>query len=233
MAGYIIHSRLWRGKLSTKMNVPAEVAGRLLQIKAIKLSPQNPFTWASGLRSPIYCDNRLILSYPKIRQLITSCFETCSQVFQPFDAIAGVATAGIAHGVLLADRLELPFAYVRDKAKGHGRQNQIEGELRPGARVLVIEDLISTGGSSLAAVAALREAGLEVIGVLAVFTYGFERAAAEFARADCRLGALSNYASLIEQAENQGYITSSELETLKSWSVDPEGWSRKWTETHP
>ncbi len=214
------------------MNVPAEVAGRLLQIKAIKLSPQNPFTWASGLRSPIYCDNRLILSHPEIRTFVIQSFETSSFAFQPFDAVAGVATAGIAHGVLLADRLNLPFAYVRDKAKGHGRQNQIEGELKPGSRVLVIEDLISTGGSSLAAVEALRSAGLMVTGALAVFTYGFDQAAAAFERANCPLETLSNYDALIEQANFQGYIAPSELETLKLWRLDPEGWSRKWTDTH-
>jgi len=215
------------------MDIPAEVASRLLQIKAIKLSPQNPFTWASGLRSPIYCDNRLILSHPEVRRFVVSCFVELSGPFRPFDAIAGVATAGIAHGVLLAQQLDLPFAYVRDKAKGHGRQNQIEGELTPGARVLVVEDLISTGGSSLAAVEALRSAGYQVIGALAVFTYEFEKAAAAFANAECPVNTLSGYSVLIEQARIQGYIEANDMATLGDWRRNPEGWSNKWQQTQP
>lgn len=201
------------------------VARLLLQIKAIKLNPQNPFTWASGRRSPIYCDNRVVLSYPDIRTQLQDAMVKATSVFEPFDGVAGVATAGIAHGALLADRLNLPFIYIRSKAKGHGRQNQIEGELKPGARYLVIEDLISTGGSSLQAVEALREAGGEVAGVMAIFTYGFPEATAAFAAANCPLTTLSNYAALLAEAVASGYITSEEQQLLANWREDPKAWS--------
>ncbi|MCO6475718.1 MAG: orotate phosphoribosyltransferase [Phaeodactylibacter sp.] len=202
----------------------SEVAKRLLQINAIKLSPQNPFTWASGMKSPIYCDNRIVLSYPGIRRFIIDSFAQKAEAFKPFDTIAGVATAGIAHGALLAEQLALPFIYVRASPKGHGRQNQIEGELRPGARALVVEDLISTGGSCLKAVEALREAGCNVSGVLAIFTYGFDEAKAAFRNAKCPFDTLSSYPVLLEEAVREGYIGKEELETLKEWRKDPGRW---------
>lgn len=205
------------------------VAGKLLQIKAIKLSPQTPFTWASGLRSPIYCDNRLALSYPDIRNFIIEGFVDISKHFKGVEAIAGVASAGIPHGALLADRLALPFAYVREKAKAHGRQNQIEGSLPEGSRVLVVEDLISTGGSSLKAVEALREAGHEVAGVVAIFSYGFLSSIETFKAADCILHTLSNYDALIEAAVETSYLKPESLETLRQWRQNPTAWSEKWT----
>ncbi len=210
------------------MNTAAEVAKRLLQINAIKLSPQKPFTWASGLKSPIYCDNRIVLSYPGIRKFIIDSFAQKAEAFRPFDTIAGVATAGIAHGALLAERLSLPFIYVRSKPKGHGRQNQIEGELQPGAQVLVIEDLISTGGSCLKAVEALREAGSRPSGVLAIFTYGFDAAESAFKEAEVPFDTLSAYPALIQEARRAGRIGEAELQTLKEWRRDPRAWSQKW-----
>lgn len=208
------------------MNIASEVAKRLLQINAIKLSPQNPFTWASGIKSPIYCDNRIVLSYPGIRRFIIDSFAQKAEAFKPFDTIAGVATAGIAHGALLAEQLALPFIYVRSKPKGHGRQNQVEGELRPGARILVIEDLISTGGSCLKAVEALRETGCDVSGVLAIFTYGLEEASAAFEKAGCSFDTLSSYPVLLEEALQENLIGQEEMKTLKEWREDPGRWGR-------
>lgn len=205
------------------------VARLLLQIKAIKLNPQNPFTWASGRRSPIYCDNRVVLSYPTVRTQLQEGMVSAAATLEPFDGVAGVATAGIAHGALLADRLDLPFIYIRGKAKEHGRQNQIEGELRPGASYLVIEDLISTGGSSLQAVEVLREAGGRVAGVMAIFTYGFPEAAAAFAEANCPLVTLSNYPALLEEAVASGYITDDEQQLLTDWREDPRAWSKRFS----
>ena len=199
------------------MNIASEVAKQLLQIKAIKLSPQKPFTWASGILSPIYCDNRITLSYPAIRKLIQKGLVEKSKDFGSFDAVAGVATAGIAHGLLLAEALELPFAYVRGKPKRHGRQNQVEGELKKGAKVLVVEDLISTGGSSLAAVQALREHGVEVVGVLALFSYGFEKTKLAFEKADCKLATLSNYDVMIREALAIKYINLIDVDLLATW----------------
>jgi len=207
------------------MSTAAEVARQLLQINAIKLSPQKPFTWASGIKSPIYCDNRVALSYPKVRAYLTEHLVKASADFHEFDAIAGVATAGIPHGAILADRLGMPFAYVRSKAKSHGRQNLIEGALKEGSKVLVIEDLISTGGSSLQAVHALREAGCEVVGVLAIFTYEFNSSVHAFAKADCALHTLSAYTALLNEAVSQNYITDAQLETLQAWREHPESWS--------
>ncbi|MEY3051759.1 MAG: hypothetical protein RLY31_1544 [Bacteroidota bacterium] len=189
----------------------------LLQIKAIKLSPHAPFTWASGIKSPIYCDNRLVLSNPDARNLIKRCMVEKSAVFQPFSAVAGVATAGIAHGVLLADALSLPFAYVRSKAKEHGRQNMLEGELSPGTDVLVVEDLVSTGGSSLAAVQALRDAGHHVVGVLAIFSYQFEQALSAFEAAECPLHTLSGYDVLLKEALATHYIQPGDMDMLNAW----------------
>ena len=207
------------------MTLANSIARKLLQINAIKLNPQKPFTWASGMKSPIYCDNRTVLSYPAIRREVIDGFVSRSEAFRPFDLVAGVATAGIAHGVLLAERLDLPFVYVRSKAKAHGRQNQIEGFLRSGERALVIEDLISTGGSSLKAVEALREAGCPVAGVLAIFSYGFPEADAAFLAADCPFDTLSNYDALLQEAIDGNYIEQSDRQLLHEWRRAPGAWS--------
>jgi len=202
----------------------SEVARSLLEIKAVKLSPQQPFTWASGLLSPIYCDNRVALSHPMVRTFLKNCLAEKSRGFGTFDVVAGVATAGIPHGALLADVLEKPFVYVRSSAKDHGRRNQIEGELKSGQRVLVVEDLISTGGSCLLAVDALREAGAEVAGVLAIFQYGFSKADIAFAEKKVDFQTLTNYNALVEEAARTGYVSESDLNTLKKWRENPEAW---------
>jgi orotate phosphoribosyltransferase len=199
------------------LNIASEVAKKLLQIKAIKLSPQKPFTWASGILSPIYCDNRIVLSHPEIRDYIKACLAEKTKEFGEIDAVAGVATAGIAHGALLADTLNLPFAYVRSKAKAHGRQNTIEGELKGTEKVLMVEDLISTGGSSLAAVEAVRNRGCTVVGVLAIFSYNFEKAARAFENANCKLATLSNYDILIREALASKYINLNDVDLLTTW----------------
>lgn len=204
------------------------VALQLLQIKAIKLSPQNPFTWASGRRSPIYCDNRVVLSHPTVRRFVVEQLVAASASFAPFIGVAGVATAGIPHGALLADRLDVPFVYIRSSAKAHGRQNQIEGELQPGGRYLVVEDLISTGGSSLQAVEALRQAGGEVAGVLALFSYGFTEAKAAFDAAACPFATLSHYDALLTEAVASGYISAEEQALLSDWRQDPAAWSERY-----
>ncbi len=202
-----------------------QVAQHLLQIKAIKLSPQNPFVWASGRRSPIYCDNRVSLSHAEVRTFLIEQMVAQSSQFGEFYGVAGVATAGIPHGALLADRLNVPFIYIRSKAKAHGRQNQIEGELHPGERYLVVEDLISTGGSSLLAVDALRDAGGKVAGVLALFTYGFAEAQTAFEKANCSFLTLSNYDALLQEALATGYIDEPQQQLLASWRKDPAAWS--------
>jgi len=202
-----------------------KIADYLLQIKAIKLQPSNPFTWASGWKSPIYCDNRKTLSFHEVRTFIRDSFATTVKSLYPqAELIAGVATGAIAHGVLVAEKMGLPFIYVRSEAKSHGLGNQIEGYYEKGQKVVVIEDLISTGGSSLSAVKALREAGCEVLGMVAIFTYGFQKAADGFAREKCRLDTLSNYNALIDSAVSSGYIGAAEVETLKKWRVDPSVW---------
>lgn len=206
------------------MNIENKIAQNLLQIKAIKLNPQNPFTWASGMRSPIYCDNRITLSYPDIRNEIKAGFVSLALQFGKIDMIAGVATAGIAHGALLADALNLPFAYVRSAPKGHGRQNQIEGEIQPESKILVVEDLISTGGSSIEVVEILRREGHEALGVIAVFDYGFEKAKENFRKAGCKYVTLSNYDVLIHEASVANYISQEEQATLASWNKSPEDW---------
>jgi orotate phosphoribosyltransferase len=200
------------------------VARNLLEIKAVKLSPNEPFTWASGLLSPIYCDNRVALSHPSVRTYLKNCLAEKSAAFAPFEVVAGVATAGIPHGALLADVLEKPFIYVRSSAKDHGRRNQIEGELKPGQRVLVVEDLISTGGSCLVAVDALREAGAEVVGVLAIFQYGFDKADKAFAEKGVPFATLTNYDALVQEAARTGYVSESDLNTLKKWRENPDSW---------
>ncbi|KXK38199.1 MAG: orotate phosphoribosyltransferase [Saprospiraceae bacterium] len=205
------------------------IAKNLLQIKAIKLNLQNPFTWASGIKSPIYCDNRLTLSYPDVRNIIKKSLAELSTSFGEVNMIAGVATAGIAHGALLADELGLPFCYVRSKPKDHGRQNQIEGEIRDDAKILVVEDLISTGGSSIEVVEVLRDHGHEVSGVIAIFNYGFEKARDNFRKIDCKYLTLSNYEALINEAKAIQYINEDEAALLASWNQDPQGWYEKMT----
>jgi orotate phosphoribosyltransferase len=207
-------------------NSAKKIAEYLLQIKAIKLQPSNPFTWASGWKSPIYCDNRKTLSYPAVRTYIRDSFASVVKELYPnAQLIAGVATGAIAHGALAADKLGLPFIYVRSEAKGHGLGNQIEGYYEKGQKVVVIEDLISTGGSSLSAVRALREAGCEVLGMVAIFTYGFSKATDGFTAEKCTLNTLSNYNTLVEIAVESGYIGAAEVETLKKWRVDPSVWN--------
>lgn len=201
------------------------VAEKLLHIQAVKLSLDKPYTWASGWKSPIYCDNRKVLSYPYIRDFIKS--ELCSVIFEQFpeaDALAGVATAGIAWGVMAADQLKLPFLYVRPKPKEHGLGNQIEGELAAGQKVLVIEDLVSTGKSSLQVCEAIQNGGAEVIGMVSIFSYGFPEAENAFEKAGIRFISLTNYAVLIELAIEQGTIASDQMETLLNWRKNPGAW---------
>jgi orotate phosphoribosyltransferase len=202
-----------------------EIANYLLKIEAVKLSPDEPFQWASGLRSPIYCDNRMVLSYPKIRDAIKIAMIEETKKFEDFNAISGVATAGIPHGALLADGLHLPFSYVRSSAKSHGRRNKIEGRVNKGDRLLVVEDLISTGGSSINAVESIRESGAEVVGVLAIFTYEFEKAKENFNAAGVAYHTLTNYSDLIALAEKKGYLSANQSESLKQWRLDPQKWS--------
>lgn len=204
------------------------VAQYLLQIKAIKLSPKKPFTWASGLKSPIYCDNRITLSYPKIRTGIRQEFvKMFADVFGSADVIVGVATGGVPQGTLIAQDLGLPFAYVRAAEKKHGLGNLIEGVVEPGQTAVVIEDLISTGGSSLKAVEALREAGVVVKGMMAIFTYGFQMAELKFSEAKVPLATLSDYDTLVTLAAEENYITQNDIESLKSWRQDPAAWGKQ------
>lgn len=198
----------------------------LLQINAIKLSPQEPFTWASGWKSPIYCDNRIVLSFPPIRNYIRETMgKHIERQYGKPDVIAGVATGAIGIGMLVAEYLGLPFIYVRPDAKGHGRKNQIEGFIESGQNVVVVEDLISTGKSSLNAVRALKEAQINVKGMIAIFTYGFEVAAENFKEEDIRLETLSNYENLLEQALETNYISKKDLETLSEWNTNPSEWN--------
>lgn len=209
-------------------DIDRHVAGLLLQSKAIILEPIKPFRWASGWKSPIYCDNRVTLSYPEIRDFIKEAFRiTILNHFDAPDLIAGVATGAIAQGALVADIMNLPFVYVRPSAKEHGRQNLIEGRLKPGQKVVVVEDLISTGGSSLKAVEALRQAGASVLGMAAIFSYGFEVATDNFREADVELHTLTNYHMLIETALATGDIQQDQLEMLQQWREDPAGWQGK------
>lgn len=211
--------------MTNKSEIEQKVAEFLLQIKAIKLQPNNPFTWASGWKSPIYCDNRITLSHPSIRTYIRQKLTSLVQEeFGAVSIVAGVATAGIPQGVLVAQELGLPFIYVRSKAKEHGTGSLIEGEFSPGQRVVVVEDLISTGKSSLQAVNALREAGCEVAGLVAIFNYGFDAAEENFKQAKCRFVTLSNYNALIEYAVKHNFVSAADLKLLVKWREDPEGW---------
>ncbi|WP_430931933.1 orotate phosphoribosyltransferase [Saccharicrinis sp. 156] len=207
--------------------VSETIAKQLLQIKAIKLQPTNPFTWASGWNSPIYCDNRKTLSFPEVRDYIKSEFVALvNELYPEADAIAGVATGAIAQGALVADALKKPFVYVRSSPKGHGMENLIEGDIAPGKKVVVIEDLISTGGSSLKAVEALRKAGCEVLGMAAIFTYGFQTAVDNFTVKEVKLNTLSDYQTLIEVAAQTGYVSTDDVKTLSSWRNDPAHWGK-------
>ncbi|WP_010134090.1 orotate phosphoribosyltransferase [Ochrovirga pacifica] len=201
-------------------------AEQLLRIKAIKLQPNDPFTWASGWKSPIYCDNRITLSFPTVRNFLrTNMAKVIEEKFGKPDVIAGVATGAIAIGVLVAQELGIPFVYVRPKPKEHGRQNQIEGHLEKGSNVVVVEDLISTGKSSLQAVEALKAEDVNIKGMMAIFTYGFPLATKNFKEANISLATLSDYQTLLEQAEKDNYITSKELALIQTWRKNPEIWT--------
>jgi orotate phosphoribosyltransferase len=208
-----------------------KIAESLLQIKAIKLQPANPFNWASGWKSPIYCDNRKSLSYPPVRTFIRQQFvNAINEHFPNAEVIAGVATGGIAHGALVAEAMGLPFAYIRSSAKGHGMQNLIEGDIFKDQNVVVIEDLISTGGSSLKAVEALRENDCNVLGMVAIFTYGFDIALKNFQENNCKLITLSDYHSLLDLAVDSNFITQNDAESLTEWRKAPHKWSPSVTE---
>lgn len=214
---------------SKKMNETAEqTSSFLLQVKAVKLNNENPFTWASGRKSPIYCDNRVTLSYPEIRTFIRQRFvDIINEYYGDVDVIAGVATGGIAQGALVAQELGKPFVYVRSEEKKHGLTNQIEGEIHSGQTVVVVEDLVSTGKSSLIAVHALRNKGCIVKGMVAIFTYGLEVAAKNFAEANVELHTLTNYDTLVKVACEQDYVRDHDLESLKTWRENPELWSEQ------
>jgi orotate phosphoribosyltransferase len=209
------------------MSTPKQFAEKLLQIKALQISPSKPYVWASGWNSPVYCDNRKVLSFPYVRDFVKS--ELANMILEKFpdaEVIAGVATAGIAHGVMAADLLKLPFIYVRAKPKEHGMGNQIEGVLEKGQKVVVVEDLISTGKSSLQVVDVLREQGAEVLGMCALFTYGFPAADEAFAKAGLPLYTISDYNALMEVCEDQKLIAPDQKETLQQWRVDPGNWMK-------
>ena len=209
-------------------NSSLKIAEYLLQIKAIKLNVKNPFVWASGINSPIYCDNRKTLSYPIIRNFLRQEFiDGIRNHYGEPDVIAGVATGGIALGAVIADHLGLPFIYVRSSVKSHGMQNKVEGVLQSGQSVVVIEDLISTGKSSLDAVDAIRKAGGRVTGLAAIFTYGFDSSKEAFDKAECRFFTLTNYRTMLVQAENDRYITEEDMEILDLWRMDPKNWNNK------
>lgn len=201
------------------------IARLLLETQSVKLSPEQPFKWSSGWNSPIYCDNRNILSFAKERQIVKESFVNWfNDLDLSFDAVSGVATAGIAMGALIADALELPFSYVRSKSKGHGMGNQIEGTIRPGQKTLVVEDLISTGGSSIKAIEALREADVEVVGLCAIFTYGFPHAAENLYKSNVKTFCLSDYDTLLPEALAMDYIKDAELPNLQEWRKAPASW---------
>lgn len=207
--------------------IARNIAKKLLEIHAIKLNVDSPFTWASGWKSPIYCDNRLSLSYPQVRTYIKDQLAyTIRQNFKDVEAIAGVATAGIPQGALVAEALGIPFIYVRSKPKGHGMENMIEGKVTSGQKVVVIEDLVSTGGSSLKAVEALKASKFEVLGMLSIFTYGFQVADDNFNNDGVKLISLSSYNDLIDEALKLDYITETQVSSLKNWRKDPSTWGK-------
>jgi orotate phosphoribosyltransferase len=208
--------------------ISAKIAQYLLECEAVKLNVENPFTWTSGMRSPVYCDNRVTLSFPNIRKYITQCLaDVIRQQYPEANAIAGVATAGIPQGALIAAELDLPFAYVRSEAKKHGLKNNIEGKLEDHAKVVVVEDLISTGKSSLKAVEDLREAGIEVAGLVSIFNYGFADTHEKFKTANCDYVSLCDFNTLAEQAVSSNYIHSTEQAKIAEWSKDPQAWSNR------
>ena len=211
--------------MTENIETARQIVLHLLDIGAIKLNPDEPFTWASGWRSPIYCDNRLALSFPEIRDYIKHALSSAvSDHFSGTEAIAGVATAGIPQGALVADELDLPFIYVRSKPKGHGLTNQIEGHVVPGQKVAVIEDLVSTGGSSLKAVQAIRDAGMEVMGMVSIFTYGFDLSVRNFEQANVPYMSLSDYDTLIRVGIEEDLIPEAQIERLKAWRKSPDSW---------
>lgn len=213
--------------IKTQEEMADKVAAMLLQIQAIKLNTEKPFIWSSGWKSPIYCDNRLSLSYPEIRRIIRDgLVQAIRENFFTVESIAGVATAGIAQGALVAEALYLPFLYVRPKPKDHGMENLIEGKVVKGQKVVVVEDLVSTGESSLKATHALREAGFEVLGMVSIFNYGFDIATRNFYEANTSLISLSDYSSLLKFALSQKYITEDQITSLKAWRVDPSNWRK-------
>ncbi|OWA36733.1 orotate phosphoribosyltransferase [Saccharibacillus sp. O16] len=213
--------------MTTHTTTEAKIAADLLNIGAVALRPDEPFTWTSGIKSPIYCDNRLTMAYPEVRERIAEGFaELIRTQYPDAEVIAGTATAGIPHAAWVAQKLNLPMAYIRDKAKGHGKQNQIEGLIKEGQKVVVIEDLISTGGSSLKAALAIREVGAEPLAVLAIFSYQLDRATQAFADEQVPLATLSNYTALMQTALELGTIQESQLELLKSWREDPSAFGR-------
>ncbi|MGO4346343.1 orotate phosphoribosyltransferase [Paenibacillus sp. MCAF9] len=211
----------------TLSELPNQIAKSLLEIEAVALRPNEPFTWTSGIKSPIYCDNRLTMTYPTIRDLVAEGFATIIRERYPdAEVIAGTSTAGIPHAAWVAQKLNLPMAYIRDKAKGHGKQNQIEGRVLPGQKVVVIEDLISTGGSSLKAGLAVREAGAEVLAVLAIFTYEFDSAIQAFASEKMPLVTLSSYSALIQTAVELGKVAPEDVAALQAWRQDPQSFGK-------
>ncbi|GIP39706.1 orotate phosphoribosyltransferase [Paenibacillus sp. J31TS4] len=210
-----------------KKQLEEQIASALLEIGAVALRPEEPFTWTSGLKSPIYCDNRLTMSHPSIREQIAEGFASLIREKYPqAEVIAGTATAGIPHAAWVAQKLNLPMIYIRDKAKGHGKQNQVEGQLKPGQQVVVIEDLISTGGSSLKAALVVNEAGARTLGVAAIFSYQFPKAAAAFAEHGIPLDTLSNYTALLDVAAAKGIIAHDQLDVLRKWREEPEAYGQ-------
>ena len=228
MSPFLYLCKILRTYKTPKMETIKKLfAAKLLEVKAIKLQPNNPFTWASGWKSPFYCDNRKTLSYPRLRNFVK--LEICHVIQSQFPevaAVAGVATGAIPQGALVADELNLPFVYVRSKPTDHGLENLIEGELEPGAKVVVVEDLISTGGSSLKAVEAIRKNGCEVIGMVAAYTYGFPVAQKAFEEAGVKLVTLTDYEHVVEQAVATGYVSADDVKVLNEWRKDPANWKK-------
>ncbi len=207
------------------------IAEKLLEINAVALKPEEPFTWTSGLRSPIYCDNRLTLSYPEVRRAIAAGLkQLIEENFPGTEVVAGTATAGIPHAAWVSDLMDLPMCYVRSKAKGHGKGNQIEGKAEAGQKVVIVEDLISTGGSVVTAVDALKEAGCDVLGVVSIFTYGLEKGKQVFAEENIKSFSITDFSTLIEVAIDKGYVSAENQESLLLWSKDPAAWSKKFEE---